>query len=131
MNIKRLLYLDEPLVLGKRRRILYGVLALICFGIGVLLSYTYRPYIYSHQIRDFHIADTIGNIVAVPAAAFFYYAIYKRVPYTRVFVLFVIWVVWLFYEFFLSNTFDCYDIAATTLMCMATYFALPGRISVG
>lgn len=35
--------------------------------IGLLLSYTYRPYVYENHINDFHLADVIGSIVCVPA----------------------------------------------------------------
>ena len=34
--------------------------------IGLLLSYTYRPYVYENHINDFHLADVIGSIVCVP-----------------------------------------------------------------
>jgi hypothetical protein len=39
--------------------------------LGILLSYTYRPYIYSNYIFDFHLADTIGSWVCIPAASLF------------------------------------------------------------
>lgn len=39
---------------------------------GLILSHTYRPYIYENHIYDFHIADTIGSIVCVPAATYYF-----------------------------------------------------------
>lgn len=42
---------------------------------GLILSHTYRPYIYANHIQDFHIADTIGSIVCVPAAVLFFYGL--------------------------------------------------------
>lgn len=34
--------------------------------VGLVLSYTYRPYVYENHIDDFHLADVIGSIVCVP-----------------------------------------------------------------
>ena len=46
--------------------------------IGLLLSYTYRPYVYENHINDFHLADVIGSIVCVPAAVLCAYGIHGR-----------------------------------------------------
>jgi hypothetical protein len=124
MNVKQLIYRDEPLVLGRKQRIVYGVLTLACCCLGWLLSATYRPYIYANHINDFHIADTLGNLVAVPAAYCFFYAQSKKVTYTNGFILLLVWFIWLIYELIFSNTFDWYDILATTLMCLVMYLIL-------
>ena len=47
------------------------------FILGIVLSNTYRPYIYENHIFDFHLADTIGNLVAVPSLSLLLLAIRK------------------------------------------------------
>lgn len=32
-------------------------------AIGLVLSHTYRPYVYENHINDFHLADVIGSVV--------------------------------------------------------------------
>lgn len=32
---------------------------------GIILSVTYRPYIYANDLNDFRIADTLGSLIAV------------------------------------------------------------------
>ena len=48
-------------------RVLVGLLFLF---ILFVLNHTYRPYIYMHGINDFHVADTLGSLLAVPALLF-------------------------------------------------------------
>ena len=38
---------------------------------GIILSVTYRPYIYANEINDFWFADTIGSLIAVIGFCFF------------------------------------------------------------
>jgi hypothetical protein len=38
---------------------------------GIILSVTYRPYIYANEIFDFWFADTIGSLIAVIGFCFF------------------------------------------------------------
>lgn len=47
-------------------------------AIGLVLSHTYRPYVYENHINDFHLADVIGSIVCVPAAVLCVYGIDNR-----------------------------------------------------
>lgn len=51
------------------------LIGLAFFASGILLSHTYRPYIYSNSLYDFHLADTIGNLVCVPASVFIFYSL--------------------------------------------------------
>ena len=44
----------------RKKAVLYGFLDFF-FILGIVLSNTYRPYIYENHIFDFHLADTIGN----------------------------------------------------------------------
>lgn len=121
MSFKEFIYLNPVKVQTKKRRILFGLLLLIWVGLGILLNFTYRSYIYSNHLNDFHIADTLGNSFAVPAAILFYYAINKTVRHTKLCVIFLTWFIWVFYELVISDTFDWYDIIANTFMCLLSY----------
>ena len=121
MSIRKLVFLDPPIELSDKKRLIYFYGALICFVLGLLLAFTYRPLIYTYHINDWHLADTIGNIVAVPAAAFFFYAMHKSVRYTKLARLVQVFLIWCFYEVTISQTFDWWDILATLIMCFVTY----------
>ena len=121
MSIRKLFFLDSPIDQSDKRRLIYFYWALICFGLGLLFVFTYRPFIYSNHINDWHLADSISNIVAVPAAAFFYYAFYKSIRLTKLAILVQVFFIWCFYEVALSQTFDWWDILATMIMCFVTY----------
>ena len=55
--------------------IISGILIAV---IGLVLSHTYRPYVYENHINDFHLADVIGSVVCVPAAVLCAYGIDSR-----------------------------------------------------
>ena len=120
----KLFVLDPPVEQSGRRRLFFLLGAILCFLIGVLLTYFYRPYIYANHINDWHLADTIGNIVAVSAVAFLFYAAQKTVRYTKLTVLTLDFLVWCLYEAFFSLTFDWRDILASLIMCFVTYLIL-------
>ena len=42
------------------------ILGILIAVIGLVLSHTYRPYVYENHINDFHLADVIGSVVCVP-----------------------------------------------------------------
>jgi hypothetical protein len=105
----------------------YLFLSIIFFILGLILSHTYRPYIYSNKIFDFHIADTIGNIVAVPAAVCFFIALSrKKIDLKKIVIITVI--SYIGYEFLglfgLHGVFDFYDIMATMISGIITYIIL-------
>jgi len=62
---------------SKRRMInlLIGLSAVVLYEIA---RATYRPYIYSQGINDFHIADTIGNSLGTVAAVFVFTSLLGR-----------------------------------------------------
>lgn len=91
---------------------------------GVILSISYRPYIYNNQFFDYHIADTIGNIFAVPAALFFLNGINRKatkISHTLPLVV----CAFIIYEFLgllkIHGTFDIFDIFATMISGVITY----------
>ena len=112
---------DPPFEQSGRRRMYFFLGAVACFVTGLVLSFTYRPFIYANRINDFHLADTLGNIVAVPAAAFFFYALHKKVSLSIAGVLALDFLTWCLYEAVISRTFDWWDILASFIMCFVTY----------
>ena len=42
--------------------IISGILIAV---IGLVLSHTYRPYVYENHINDFHLADVIGSMALI------------------------------------------------------------------
>ena len=79
-------------------------------AIGLVLSHTYRPYVYENHINDFHLADVIGSVVCVPAAVLCAYGIDNR---------------YIAYEFLglfhIHGTFDIYDIIAIIISSLVFY----------
>jgi hypothetical protein len=83
-------------------------------GLGILLSNTYRVYIYSNGINDFYLADTIGSLLCVPAGACFLYGLSKKESFDKV-VLYVLFGNILYELFALTSwhgVFDWFDMAA-------------------
>ena len=90
--------------------IISGILIAV---IGLVLSHTYRPYVYENHINDFHLADVIGSVVCVGAA-----------------------IVYIAYEFLglfhIHGTFDVYDIIAIIISSLVFYrLCLLFRVSSG
>ena len=50
--------------LSKKRKTYLGISVGIVLT-GIILSVTYRPYIYANDLYDFKFADTIGSLIAV------------------------------------------------------------------
>lgn len=121
MNVRKVFILARPVAQSNKRRWGYLLLCVLCAGIGWILSFTYRPYIYANHINDWHLADTIGNIVAVPATAFLFYAVQKTIRQTILAVLTLDFFSWCLYELVFSMTFDWWDILTSFLMCLITY----------
>lgn len=120
-SVKALFILETPYVQDIRHRILCAVLMAIISCVALVLTFTYRPYIYSHQINDFHFADTLSNIFAVPVAYLLFFVMFKKIRYTDLYILSLVFVCWTIYELLLSNTFDSYDILATFITCLIMY----------
>lgn len=99
---------------------LYFSGALFFFLLGGLLSNTYRPYVYSNHLYDYHLADTIGNWVAVPASTLLWVGMNKYQPYTA--TLYSV-LLWFLYEIILFGVFDFYDLLATVWSGLFTCLA--------
>lgn len=95
---------------------------LIFVFVGFCLLWTYRPFIYENHIFDFHIADTLGNWIAVPAGVNFVLFLHGdkkslKQEITKAVLVFIL------YEFIAFwGTFDYYDIMATIFSGIGTYY---------
>ena len=49
----------------------YLILSISIIVLGLILSFTYRPFIYSNNLNDLGFADTIGSLIAVIGFCFF------------------------------------------------------------
>ena len=61
-----------------RSRVLAMVVGLVAVALCELGRAFYRPYIYSNHIRDFHVADTLGNSFGTVATIFVFVSIFGR-----------------------------------------------------
>jgi hypothetical protein len=109
-------------MLLKKRELL--LLSFFFVMTGLLLSWFYRPYIYSNQINDFYFADTIGNLFGFPAWLFFFKSVsQKRIPTYQVFLIGILF--FLFYEVIAFwGTFDWYDCIAVFISAAITWFGI-------
>lgn len=91
--------------------------------IGTVLSNTYRPYVYSQDMDNTFLADTIGSLICVPSATLFLWSIYPRKNFIKMMIL--VFFSFIIYEFLgligFHGVFDLYDILAITVGCMATF----------
>ena len=92
-------------------------------AIGLVLSHTYRPYVYENHINDFHLADVIGSVVCGPAAVLCAYGIDNRYLIKQYTIGTAI--VYITYEFLglfhIHGTFDIYDIIAIIISSLVFY----------
>ena len=100
------------------------IIVIVFFVIGLILRFTYRPYIFKNHIFDFHLADTLGNLLAVPAAVHFTLFTHgNKYSYKELILKAVAF--FIFYEFVAFwGTFDYYDIVATILSGFVTFFLM-------
>ncbi len=100
-------------------------------GISALLFYEfvgrpyYRPYVYSHNIYDFHIADTLGNSFGTIAAIFIPISILtsdKTNGYAFIKLLTAIIVIYELGQPLLGKRIDYWDILASILTGGISYF---------
>lgn len=94
-------------------------------GFSALLIYEffarpiYRPYIYSHQINDFHIADTLGNSLGTIATIFIFLGLIGKTEAQHTFLIKTITISLILYEVvhpLLGKPMDFWDVLATLLM---------------
>ena len=117
--------LTKPIVLPAKARIYSFWFALFLGVVSLVISYTYRPYIYSHHIYDFHLADSFSDLFAVPASLFLGIALDKDFgKYTIGFHIMIICIFLILYEFLISAITDVYDMIAVIVSGIFTWLIL-------
>lgn len=102
------------------KRIVFFLLFVFMFVLTEIGRYKYRPYIYSHDIFDFWIADTIGNFTGTIAIVFFNFSVNNPKYKTgRIFLIIIIigLIIYELIQYVLpgTNTCDWRDIIATVV----------------
>ena len=95
--------------------LLIGLSAVVLYEIA---RATYRPYIYSQGINDFHIADTIGNSLGTVAAIFVFTSLLGHDLAQEYFMIRTVTISVAVYELahpLLGKPVDPWDLAATIL----------------
>lgn len=91
--------------------------------IGIILSHTYRVYIYQNSIYDFHFADTIGSLLCVPSSSLLFWGLYKKYSFKSLIILNTIG--FIIYELLTllpyHGTFDYYDLIAIFIGSLVSY----------
>ncbi|MDR2805455.1 MAG: hypothetical protein LBB85_07415 [Dysgonamonadaceae bacterium] len=97
-------------------------ISLFLVVIAILLTQTYRPYIYQNKIDDFHLADTLTSWVCVPAGSLFFWGI-SHDRFSKGFI--GSWGGAVLYEWMIGLTFDWFDLIALFLSSGLTYLINP------
>jgi hypothetical protein len=103
-----------------KKRIVFLLLFVFMFVFTEIGRKVYRPYIYSNDIFDFWIADTIGNFTGTIAIIFFEFAVvnpkYKKGRKFLIIITFGL-IVYELVQYILpgTNTCDWRDIVATLI----------------
>lgn len=107
------------------KRIVFFLIFIVMFFITEIGRKVYRPYIYSNDIFDYWIADTIGNLTGTMAIIFFELALInpKHKP-GRIFIMFITLglVVYELLQYFSPRSIlDWRDIIATLIAGLITW----------
>ncbi|GAP43343.1 hypothetical protein TBC1_111496 [Lentimicrobium saccharophilum] len=108
------------------KRIAFFLIFVFMFVFTEIGRKIYRPYIYSNDLFDFWIADTIGNFTGTIAIIFFDFAIVNpKYRQGRILIIFITLglIVYELIQFILpgTNTCDWRDIAATLIAGMISW----------
>jgi hypothetical protein len=102
-----------------RARLINTLVAATAFALTEIGRDIYRPYVYSRDLNDFGIADTMGNHLGTVAIVFFTLAISHAGPQDGLLMMAVIVPGLVLYEFaqelMRDSTFDWRDVLATLI----------------
>ena len=104
----------------------------ICFAISLAAVFIYefigrpfyRPYIYSNDIHDFHIADTLGNSLGTMATIFFFIAVFSNDTLKGNYLIRLVTLSVILFELahpLLGKPVDIWDIMATIITGVASF----------
>jgi len=97
------------------------IIGILLALISIVLSGTYRPYIYQNGIFDFYIADTLGSLFCIPACSLVFYGLSKRYRFWQyVLISALSFVLYEFFGLLGFGTFDWLDIVAIFISSILT-----------
>jgi len=103
---------------SSKRRIINMLIGLSAVVLYEIARATYRPYIYSQSINDFHIADTIGNSLGTVATIFVFTSLLGRDLAQDYFMIRTVTISVAVYELahpLLGKSIDLWDLVATII----------------
>jgi glycopeptide antibiotics resistance protein len=103
---------------SSKRRIINLLIGLSAVVIYEVARATYRPFIYSNNINDFHIADTLGNSLGTVATVFVFASVLGRTITEDRFLLRTVAIAVFVYELahpLLGKPIDVWDLMATVV----------------
>ena len=103
---------------SSKRRIINMLIGLSAVVLYEIARATYRPYIYSQSINDFHIADTIGNSLGTIATVFVFTSLLGRDLAQDYFMIRTVTISVVVYELahpLLGKSIDPWDLVATII----------------
>ena len=101
-----------------KRRIINMVIGLSAVMLYEVARAYYRPFIYSNELNDFHIADTLGNSLGTVATVFVFASLLGRNGKQDHFLIRVVIISVLAYELahpLLGKPIDPWDVTATVI----------------
>ena len=101
-----------------QKRIIPGSLAIVFYSLLIFGKAYYRPYIYGHNLYDFHIADTFPSLLSVPAIFFLAYTFSPKSNNKNSFII-LLTAISISYEIY-STTYDILDIGAILVGMLIT-----------
>ena len=116
-----------------KRRIINMVIGLSAVLLYEVARAYYRPFIYSNEINDFHIADTLGNSLGTVATVFVFTSLLGHTHTQDYFLLRTVIISVLVYEVahpLLGKSIDPWDMVATVIagfFCEGFYRLIHGQ----
>ena len=104
--------------LSSKRRIINLLIGLSAVALYEIARATYRPFVYSQGINDFHIADSLGNSLGTVATVFVFASILGRDLAMDYFLIRTVTISVVVYELahpLLGKPIDLWDMVATVL----------------
>lgn len=104
----------------------YLTICIVTAGTGLIATLFYRPYIYSHKLFDFYLADSIGSLVCVLAFCSFMWSRKEQSSKQKnnmiLLAAFMYSFVWEGLTVLIGHTrFDWHDVFAVWIGAMVTY----------
>ena len=100
-------------------RIIYFLIFIFSFGLTEIGRHIYRPFIYEHNINDFGLADSIGNLGGIIVQLFFGHAMLNSTKKKGIRLTFFFVIGYILYEiaqpYLPKGVFDWKDIFGTLI----------------